>query len=239
MCAFSFPKGGENLNNQKFKLLSEAKRQQKLAAILRFGAQRGLLQKGSQDMCFRRQAPIYQVPMPPPVTPDNEADLIRRAFGLIQRRINEHLAGAYPEARWIWETPNAQARIIAGEPVHIMLNRAGGYRRAEVQVIRLQFKGLVFEPVPMPEPIQLPEGPPGEPDETDYSLLAFEWVESHVQELNQRGNEIIAQGKSEICIAADELPDPASWPDICIALKHSGFSEAVITETGITTKTPH
>ena len=203
---------------------------------MRYGARYRLLKKGSQDMCFRRQTPIYQVPMPPPARPDNEADILRHAFGLIQRRITEHLAGTYPEARWVWETPNAQARIVAGEPVHILLGRAGGYRRAEVRIDRLLFKGLKFESVPESQPP--PEGPSGEPDETDYSLLAFEWVDSHVQELNQRGNELVGHGETEICIAADELPDPDSWPDICAELMRNGFSEAVVTETGITTKLP-
>ncbi|MCL2299142.1 MAG: hypothetical protein FWC27_03220 [Firmicutes bacterium] len=189
-------------------------------------------------MCFRKQTPIYQVPMPPPQRPDNEADLLRHAFGLIQRRISEHLAGAYPGARWIWESSNAQARIAAGEPVHILLGRTGGYRRAAVQVVQLQFKGLKFDSLPEPMPPPPQEDPPRESGETDYSLLAFEWVESRVQELNQRGNEIIADGETEIRIEADELPDPASWPAICAELKRNGFSEAVVTETGITTKLP-
>ena len=174
--------------------------------------------------------------MAPSARPDNEADILRRAFGLIQRRITEYLAGSYPEARWVWETPNAQARIVADEPVHILLGRAGGYRRAEVRIDRLLFKELKFDS--LPEPVPPPEEPPGEPDETDYSLLAFEWVESHVQALNQRGNESIADGETEIHIAADELPDPASWTAICAELKHNGFSEAVVTETGIATKLP-
>jgi len=218
--------------------MPETKRQRKLAAVLRYGERCRLLRKGSQDMCFRKQTPIYQIPMPPPARPDNEADILRHAFGLIQRRITEYLAGAYPEARWIWELPNAQARIVAGEPVHILLNRAGGYRRAEVQIDKLLFKKLKFDSLPEPIPPPPPEEPSEESGETDYSLLAFEWVESHVQELNQRGNESIADGETDIRIEADELPDPASWTAICAELKRNGFSEAVVTETGITTKLP-
>ena len=186
-------------------------------------------------MCFRKTTVPYQVPMPPPARPDNEADLLRRAFGLIQRRVTEHLAGAYPEARWIWELPNAQARIAAGEPVRIVLNRAGGYRKAEVQIVRLQFKGLKFEPAPdfVPTP---PDEPPEEPGETDYSYLAFEWVEANLMELNTRISEAIGSGETELRIAADELPDPAAWQAVCDELIRNGFSEAVVTETGITTK---
>jgi len=245
-----FREGVKNLNNQKFKLLPASKRQRKLAAVLRYDGedffweqlpvarQYRLLKKGSQSMCFRRQTPIYQIPMPPPERPDNEVDLLRRAFGLIQRRVTEHLAGAYPEARWVWETPNPRARIAAGEPVHIQLNRAGGYRRAEVQVVRLQFKGLKFDALPDPAAPLPEEEQPDEPGGTDYSLLAFEWVESHLPALNQRGNEAVAQGETEVTIGAEELPDPASWPEICAELMRSGFSEAAVTETGITTKLP-
>jgi len=186
-------------------------------------------------MCWRKTATPYQCPVPPP---DNEADLLRRAFGLIQRRVTEYLAGAYPEARWVWETSNPRAHIAAGEPAHILLNRAGGYRRAEVQVVRLQFRGLKFDSASEPEPPPPEETAPEEPGGTDYSLLAFEWVESHLPELSRRGNEAVAQGEPGISIGAEELPDPASWPDVCAELTRNGFSEAVVTETGITTKLP-
>jgi len=188
-------------------------------------------------MCFRKTTTPYQVPLPPPVRPDNEADLLRRAFGLIQRRITEQLAGAFPEAHWIWETPRAQASIAAGEPVFILLNRAGGYRRAEVQIVQLQFKGIKFDSLPEHMP-PLPQEPPEEPGDTDFSLLAFEWVEAHLPELNRRGNEVFGQGERELAIGAEELPDPASWAAICEELKRNGFSEAVVTENGITTKLP-
>lgn len=183
-------------------------------------------------MCFRKQTPITQTPMPAQVPPDNEADLIRRAFGIIQRRITEHLAGYFPDAHWVWSLPNAQARIAAGEPVHIMLNQAGGYRSAEVQIVRLQFKGLKFASLPASPPQPEQEEPAG----TDYSYLAFEWVEAHLLELNERLKEAIGCGESELCLSVNELPDPASWQAICDELQRNGFSKTEVTETGITTK---
>ena len=185
-------------------------------------------------MCLRRTQPNYQVHMSPPL-PETEADLLRRAFGLIQRRIGEHLAGAYPEARWVWECPNPQARIAGGDPVYIRLGRAGGYRRAEVLVTRLQFKGLRFDAVPEPVP-PTPEEPPEEPGETDYSYLAYEWVAANAMELDARANEAAGRGETELIIPADELPDPAGWQAVCEELMRNGFNEAVVTETGITTK---
>jgi hypothetical protein len=234
------------MNNRKFARLTAAQKQKKLAYVLRHNEsdaddwrrsssrQQRLLAERKTTMCLRRTQPNHKIPMPPPL-PETEADLLRRASGLIQRRITEHLAGAYPEARWIWALPNAQARIAAGEPVHIVLNRAGGYRKAEVQIVRLQFKGLKFEPVPdfvLPPP----DDPPEEPGETDYSYLAYEWMEAHAMELDARANDAAGRGETELIIPADELPDPAGWQAVCEELMRNGFSEAVVTETGIKTK---
>jgi hypothetical protein len=178
-------------------------------------------------MCRRKPQPTCQPPPPIP-RPETEADLLRRAFGLIQRRITEHLAGYYPDARWVWETPNPQAHIAEGEPVHILLNRAGGYQRAEVRIHQLQFRGLKFCTLEQPE-----EPLPPEPDNTDFSFLAYEWVEAHLALLNE-----CIEGKTELHLEADELPDPASWPEICAELMRNGFGEAVVTATGITLKIP-
>ena len=55
-------------------------------------------------------------------------------FSGIQRQISERLVREYPNARWIWEETNAKERIMNSQPVHIMLNKAGGYRRALVEI---------------------------------------------------------------------------------------------------------
>jgi hypothetical protein len=224
------------MNNRKFRLLSAAKKQEKQAAVLRYRRPKERM----ENMCWQKQHPNHQIPMPP-LSPEYEADLLRRAFGLIQRRITEHLSGSYPEARWVWETPNAQAHIAAGDPVYILLNRAGGFRRAEVRMFQLQFRGLKFDAAESQEPA-LTDAKRGAPPQatggTDFSLLAYEWVEAHLLMLNERGNEAVASGEEEIHIAADELPDPASWEAICAELIRSGFREAAVTETGIITKLP-
>ena len=80
-----------------------------------------------------------------PEKPDTEQDILRRAYGLLQRRVTEYLTALYPDARWVWSKPNAMALIAQGEPVYILLNRAGGYLRAEVLISSLQFKALNFE----------------------------------------------------------------------------------------------
>lgn len=51
---------------------------------------------------------------------------------------------AYPDARWVWEAPNARKLMEQGEEVSIILNRAGGYRRAIVRTANLQVQGIEF-----------------------------------------------------------------------------------------------
>ena len=233
------------MNNRKFARLTAAQKQKKLAYVLchnesdadprrrSSSRQQRLLAERKSTMCLRKTQPNYQIPMPAPL-PETEADLLRRAFGLIQRRIGEHLAGAYPEARWIWDCLNPRARIAEGDHVYIRLNHAGGYRRAEVLITRLQFKGLRFDAISEPAPPH--EEPPEEPGETDYSYLAYEWVAAHAMELDARANEAAGRGETELIIPADELPDPAGWQAVCEELMRNGFNEAVVTETGIKTK---
>ena len=72
-----------------------------------------------------------------------------------------------------------------------------------------------------------------EPSE-NYEYLAFEWVDAHVIELNERCNESIARGLSVLEIPAAELPARESWSDICRELEHNGMENCCCTETGIT-----
>ena len=68
----------------------------------------------------------------------------------------------------------------------------------------------------------------------NYEYLAFEWVDAHVMELNERCNESIAQGLSMLEITATELPARESWPDICRELERNGMENCCCTDTGIT-----
>ncbi len=48
--------------------------------------------------------------------------------------ITKQLRTVCPEAKWVWERPDARAALFAGEHVGIRCNRAGGYRRAFVRL---------------------------------------------------------------------------------------------------------
>lgn len=195
---------------------------------------------------------------PPPSRPPTEADMQTMAYEIIQRRITQILQGKFPEARWTWENPCAKEDIMAGTPVYILLSRAGGYRRGRVVIFSLQVSDVVFESEPPkgnppgkdpqadpnPKPIPTPGTPPAPPAppsaddgddemEENFGLIAFQWVEAHIMELNDRCNEAIAQGKDHYLIPADELPVSESWEEICKELIRNGLHDALCCDEGI------
>ena len=87
--------------------------------------------------------PVAPLPASVPRRP-TERDVQELAFGLIQERVTELIKEQYPQARWVWKSAQAKNRILAGEEVTILLNRAGGYREAVVQIRNLQVTGLRY-----------------------------------------------------------------------------------------------
>lgn len=172
-----------------------------------------------------------------------------QSFGELQTQVTRWVRQEYPEARWVWKYPDSKARFQRGEELAILLNRAGGYREA---VIRLQGKRL-FEirylcapaekprleqqaepafrqekPPTAEEPMSQPETPQPE----DYSLTAFEWVESHLEELNTLCNECIAQKQDFLLLTGGDLPEPAARPALCQELARNGLISSMA-EDGI------
>jgi len=188
--------------------------------------------------------PVQAEPASPPnpSAPATEQSVLNEAFGLLQRRINEAVAGRYPDARWVWSVSDAFGQFTSGRPLAILLNGAGGYQKATVQVKELQFVGLTYGDSPDTEPRQdsQPEQPEEdsqeEPEPIDFGLIAFEWVEANLQKLNAQGNEIVAEGKKEFHIPAEELPHGDGWPAVCAELTRCGFSAAIPVAGGIQVK---
>lgn len=177
--------------------------------------------------------PIAQ-PKPEPIP--TETDVKALAYSVILRRITELIASEYPEARWVWEMPNAKDLFDAGEDLFVLLNRAGGYRRAKVNIQNLQVLGIEYETASVPdnsepelEETELPE----ENEKESYQLIAFEWAEAHIFELNTRCNEAIGQNLTELLIYADELPAKESWEDICDELGRAGLEDVQCVPEGI------
>ena len=147
----------------------------------------------------------------------------------------------YPNARWIWEAPNAFELIELGEEVYILLNRAGGYRKAKVIIQNLQVIGLQYQEIPKnpDESEERTEAPATEQPKENYELIAFEWAESHIFELNARCNDAIGQGLTEIILTADELPARESWENVCLELQRAGLEDAVCISEGIKINLSH
>ena len=175
--------------------------------------------------------------LPEPVKEATEKDVQVLAYSVILRRVTELVLSEYPEARWIWEAPNAERLIRENQEVFILLNRAGGYRRARVVIQNLQVVGIEYTP-PVEENVDLePEDNAPEPDEEpevqNYELLAFEWADAHIFELNARCNEAIGENLSELILLAEELPVRESWVDICRELMRAGLTDVQCVSEGI------
>ena len=197
---------------------------------------------------------IVPGPPEPVVLPsETEQSILQKAFGLLQQRITSALAMRYPNARWVWGAQNALSCFEAGDLLVIALKNAGGYQKAYVRTRNLLFLGLEFETVAMQQrctpqqesecsdsdtPAESAGYDCSEGTSTNYGLIAYEWVSSHLISINQRFNEEIAKNREELLIPSEELPHPDSWFDICTELKRNGFAEACIREEGIEVNLP-
>ena len=170
----------------------------------------------------------------------NERDVRDLAYSVILTRISELVSSEYPTAKWVWEKPNSKKLVEDGEDVCIILSGAGGYRRAKVKIQNLQVVGLEYLAAKLPEKPEVIEevdeeaiDEASEPTPVNYELLAFEWAEAHVIELNDRCNEAIGQGKTELILMSEELPTKESWENICTELKRAGLEDVEVITDGI------
>jgi hypothetical protein len=180
---------------------------------------------------------------------DSEQDLIRIAFGILQQRVTEQVSSRYPSARWIWEASNVIDRFADEQPLTIMLNSAGGFKKAEVGVHNLRFCGLSFKSENPEKPIEPPpcfdaDGDTGDVNKCnsnmiDYTLIAYEWVEANMLVLNSKCNKAIAEKETRLFIPAVDLPHGDSWSLICNELKRTGFVDAKILSDGIRVNIPN
>lgn len=170
--------------------------------------------------------PAEPIPAPTPT----QRDLENLAFSMICQKVTELVARDYPHARWVWEFPTAQKLIMEGREVYILLNRAGGYRRAQVLYQNLQVTGLKYEGITV-APTEPPAAPSPEECEPDnYSLLAFQWVDAHLSDLSSRCDEAKQNGLSHLLVSETELPVAQSWQDICTELARAGYRTQVLAE---------
>jgi hypothetical protein len=167
-------------------------------------------------------------------------DIVEDWYGVLCMRITELVKSEYLNAKWVWEKPNSRNRIMMHEEVYILLNQAGGYRKARVQVRDYQAEGLEFVSAPCAQipkhnvetaPIAAEET---QPIKTDYSLLAMEWVTERAMLINERCNEAIGRKETQLVLTVSELPtEKESWANIVDELKKIGLENVEVETDGI------
>ena len=201
------------------------------------GAIRLLFLKVKEQATVKQAEEVKEEPKRAPT----ERDVRDLAYSVILTRISELVSSEYPTAKWVWEKPNARKLIDSGEDVFILLSGAGGYRKAKVKIQNLQVTGLDYVTAELPAK---PEAETEAEDEDDaeevsepipvnYGLIAFEWVEAHIMELNVKINDSIAQGQEEYLIPEEELPVRESWSDIAGELARQDIENIVEDPHGI------
>lgn len=212
-------------------------------------------------LLYQSYSKVELIPMPPAVwEPEpipTERDIKRIAFCVAQRRITEFILSEYPEAKWVWENPNAMKAIENNEAIFIILSRAGGYRRAQVLFKNLQVMGVQF--CSESEQQGMSAKTPGikmEKADTDQNkadidqnkvlseeadadiasepeLLAMEWLDAHIMEINALCNEGIGLKNEFLFLEAEDLPARECWEQICNLLISFGLTDVSCHENGI------
>lgn len=170
-------------------------------------------------------------------------DVYDLAFSLIPEQITKEVLSRYASAKWVWETQNAKKKIENGEDVYILLNSSGGYRRAKVCMTALRVTGLEYQTQPEAEPVKETEQEEadeiGESDseeeqpQVNYELIAYEWVDAHIMELNARCNETIGEKKECLHLTPEELPAKESWENVCAELIRADLCDVECQDDGI------
>lgn len=176
--------------------------------------------------------PLLQEPKPEPT----DADVIELAYSVILRQITQFVCRKYPNARWVWEASGAKERILRGEDVFILLNHAGGYRRAMVIISNLQVLGIDYNlktEKQVNDEDKKDSVIEDEDEPANYDLVAFEWVDAHIVELNARCNDAIGEGIEDLIINSEELPIKDSWPAICKELIKNDLTDVRCINQGI------
>ncbi len=186
-----------------------------------------------QNAVQKKKVQNQQTAPEPELTPaPTVQDLESLAYSVMCQKVNALVLEDHPGARWVWETPDTWSRLCRGDKLFILLNRAGGYRRAQVLVQNLQVTGLSYETA-AGKMVETDEqsAPDERPD--NYELLAFQWVDAHQSDLSDRCSEALQNSLTGLILTETELPVPESWPDICKQLAGIGYTHTRCLVEGI------
>ena len=74
---------------------------------------------------------------------------------------------------------------------------------------------------------------PEEVPQVNYELIAYEWVDAHIMELNARCNEAIGKNQEALHLMPEELPVKESWANVCAELVRAELSDVELQDDGI------
>lgn len=171
---------------------------------------------------FEEQTPTHNSPptLPKPQSPYHQ----------LCQAVNKEILRIFPDAKLVWLTPCPMAAMWESGPLSVQLQVADGFKKASVYLKDGVFGHLQVETNASPFSVTKAKE---EPDTSaDYSLMAYQWVESQIVFLNESCNNAIAEKQDSLYLTAEYLPDAQSWPDIAKVLDEQGFTNE-ITENGI------
>lgn len=156
-------------------------------------------------------------------------------YDFIVEQVSFYVNDMYPNAKWIWENANAWSKIQNGEDVYVRLNKAGGYHRAKVCITDKSVTGIeVLSTTVVPTDVSSVGTTSGK---DDSERVAFEWVDSHIAEMNEKCNDVIGQGNNELVLSVSDLPEEKYWERIREELVKAGLENVeIIPEKGIKIK---
>lgn len=173
------------------------------------------------------------------------------AYGVITADITFALMQKYPDATWLWENP-AEARdlVMNGFATEIMIWHAPVNRAVveiNLQTKRLKrmtfhanrFNDMVFENQP-DETFRVNEAYDAMAEEeihttkkrvgvVDYSLYAFQWVDSNLPLVSQRVRDAADEELHNLQLLPDQLPkEKQSWADVVEELERKHFDAELL-----------
>ena len=156
-------------------------------------------------------------------------------YDFIIEQVSFYVNDVYPNAKWIWENANAWNKIQNGEDVYVRLNKVGGYQKVKVCITDKNVTGIeVLSATVVPTDVSSVEI---QSEKDDSERVAFEWVDSHIAELNEKCNDVIGQGNSELILEVGDLPEEKYWERIREELVKAELENVeIVPEKGIKIK---
>lgn len=165
----------------------------------------------------RKKKQINQEP-PVPDEPDRRNTTRRLTPEEVTAKLNENVTMMFGEtATWKWQSDQEREETFAQGQGFIVVTNDNGLTTVLVDILSGSVRMIFVDFVPLQE------------IHTDYSLVAFEWLNTHLEELMALFSNAAGNGKTTTLLAADILPEKQAWEDLCHEIENNGdgFTAAV------------